>query len=83
MSCMRVIGRVLEGRRFTDGIQQSIESKENLKISFETQIIAKITYQSLFKLFPKLAGMTGTAMTECKEFNDIYNLKVSYLFYVC
>merc|ERR1711871_573613 len=69
-------GRVLEGRRFSDGIQQSIEAKESLSISSETQTVAKITYQNLFRLFPKLSGMTGTAITESIEFMDVYNLKV-------
>eukprot|EP01035_Chromulina_nebulosa_P019644 gene19644-25556_t len=69
-------GRVLDGRRFTDGLQQSLEAKEGLKISGETQVVAKITYQSLFKLFPKLSGMTGTASTDMQEFYDVYNLKV-------
>ena len=69
-------GRVLEGRRFTDGLQQSIEAKENLAVSGETQVVAKITYQNLFRLFPKLSGMTGTAFTEALEFLAVYNLKV-------
>lgn len=69
-------GRVLEGRRFTDGIQQSIEAKENLKITAETQIVAKVTYQNLFRLFPKIAGMSGTAATEAKELLDVYQLPV-------
>jgi len=69
-------GRVLEGRRFTDGIQQSIEAKEKLKVSDETQVIAKVTYQNLFKLFPKLSGMTGTALTEAGEFIEVYKLNV-------
>ena len=69
-------GRVLEGRRFTDGLQQSIEAKENLDVSGETQVVAKVTYQNLFKLFPRLSGMTGTAFTEALEFLAVYNLKV-------
>jgi len=69
-------GRVLEGRRFTDGLQQSIEAKEKLKVSGETQVVAKVTYQNLFRLFPRLSGMTGTAFTEAEEFQDIYKLKV-------
>ena len=69
-------GRVLEGRRFTDGIQQSIEAKENLKITSETQIVAKVTYQNLFRLFPKLSGMTGTAYTEAGEILDVYQMEV-------
>ncbi len=69
-------GRVLEGRRFTDGIQQSLEAKENIKITSETQTVAKVTYQNLFRLFPKISGMTGTAMTEALEFLDVYSLPV-------
>ena len=69
-------GRVLEGRRFTDGIQQSIEAKEDLKITSETQIVAKVTYQNLFRLFPKLSGMSGTAFTEAKEIDDVYQMEV-------
>lgn len=69
-------GRVLEGRRFSDGLQQALEAKENLPVSAESQIVAKITYQNLFRLFPRLAGMTGTAYTEAPEFQSTYNLKV-------
>ena len=69
-------GRVLEGRRFTDGLQQSIEAKEKLTVSGETQVVAKVTYQNLFRLFPRLSGMTGTAFTEAAEFIDVYGLKV-------
>ena len=69
-------GRVLEGRRFTDGLQQSIEAKEALDVSGETQVVAKVTYQNLFRLFPKLSGMTGTPFTEALEFLAVYNLKV-------
>lgn len=69
-------GRVLDGRRFTDGLQQSIEAKEKLRVSGETQVVAKVTYQNLFRLFPKLSGMTGTAFTEASEFFEVYQLKV-------
>lgn len=69
-------GRVLEGRRFSDGLQQALEAKEGLAVSAESQIVAKITYQNLFRLFPRLAGMTGTAFTEASEFSQTYNLKV-------
>lgn len=69
-------GRALEGRRFTDGLQQSIEAAEGLEVSGETQVVAKVTYQNLFRLFPKLSGMTGTAFTEAEEFLDVYKLKV-------
>lgn len=69
-------GRVMEGRRFTDGIQQAIEAKEGMQVSAETEVIAKVTYQNLFRLFPKLSGMTGTAFTEADEFQEVYSLKV-------
>ena len=67
-------GRVLEGRRYGDGLHQAIEAKEGVKIQSENQTLASITYQNFFRLYPKLAGMTGTAMTEEAEFCDIYNL---------
>ena len=67
-------GRVLDGRRFSDGLHQAIESKENVKIQEENQTLASITYQNYFRLYKKLAGMTGTAMTESEEFFDIYKL---------
>jgi len=69
-------GRVLEGRRFSDGLHQAIEAKENVDIQKENQTLASITYQNYFRLYKKLAGMTGTAMTEAEEFFDIYKLKV-------
>ena len=69
-------GRVLEGRRFSDGLHQAIEAKENVKIEEENQTLASITYQNYFRLYNKLAGMTGTAMTESEEFYDIYKLNV-------
>ena len=65
-------GRVLDGRRFSDGLHQAIESKENVQIQEENQTLASITYQNYFRLYNKLAGMTGTAMTESEEFFDIY-----------
>ena len=67
-------GRVMEGRRFSDGLHQALEAKEGVKIQSENQTLASITFQNYFRLYPKLAGMTGTAMTEEAEFNDIYNL---------
>ena len=67
-------GRVLSGRRFSDGLHQAIEAKENVKIEEENQTLASITYQNYFRLYNKLAGMTGTAMTESEEFYDIYKL---------
>ncbi len=69
-------GRVLEGRRFSDGLHQAIEAKENVEIQKENQTLASITYQNYFRLYKKLAGMTGTAMTEAEELFDIYKLKV-------
>ena len=69
-------GRVLDGRRFSDGLHQAIEAKENVKIQEENQTLASITYQNYFRLYKKLAGMTGTAMTESEEFFDIYKLNV-------
>ena len=69
-------GRVLGGRRFSDGLHQAIEAKENVEIQEENQTLASITYQNYFRLYKKLAGMTGTAMTESEEFYDIYKLNV-------
>ena len=69
-------GRVLDGRRFSDGLHQAIEAKENVKVEEENQTLASITYQNYFRLYNKLSGMTGTAMTESEEFYDIYKLNV-------
>ena len=69
-------GRVLEGRRFSDGLHQAIEAKENVKVEEENQTLASITYQNYFRLYQKLSGMTGTAITEAEEFFDIYKLNV-------
>ena len=69
-------GRVLDGRRFSDGLHQAIEAKENVNIQDENQTLASITYQNYFRLYKKLAGMTGTALTESEEFYDIYKLNV-------
>ncbi len=69
-------GRALEGRRYSEGLHQALEAKENLKIQNENQTLASITFQNYFRLYPKLAGMAGTAMTEANEFFDIYNLEV-------
>lgn len=70
-------GRLMDGRRWSDGLHQAIEAKENVKIQDETQTLASITFQNLFRLYPKLSGMTGTAMTEEAEFGKIYNLEVT------
>ena len=69
-------GRPMEGRRYGDGLHQAIEAKEGLTIQKENQTIASITYQNFFRTYYKLSGMTGTAMTEAKEFEGIYNLGV-------
>ena len=69
-------GRQMPGRRFGDGLHQSLEAKENLNIQFENQTLASITYQNYFKLYKKLCGCTGTAITEAQEFFEIYNLSV-------
>ncbi len=72
-------GRLMEGRRWSDGLHQAIEAKEGVKIQDETQTLASITFQNLFRLYPKLSGMTGTAMTEEAEFGKIYNLEVTII----
>ncbi len=69
-------GRPMEGRRYGDGLHQAIEAKEGLNIQNENQTIASITYQNFFRGYQKLSGMTGTALTEAKEFEGIYNLEV-------
>jgi preprotein translocase subunit SecA len=70
-------GRLMEGRRWSDGLHQALEAKEGVSIQDETQTLASITFQNLFRLYPKLAGMTGTAMTEAAEFDKIYSLQVT------
>ena len=72
-------GRVLAGRRWSDGLHQAIEAKEGVDIQNETQTLASITYQNFFLLYPKLAGMTGTAKTEEAEFEKIYNMSVTII----
>ncbi len=67
-------GRMMEGRRYSDGLHQAIEAKEGVTIQSENQTLASITFQNYFRQYPKLSGMTGTAMTEEAEFGDIYNL---------
>ena len=69
-------GRILEGRRFGDGLHQAIEAKENVEIQKENQTLASITFQNYFRLYNKLSGMTGTALTEAEEFFNIYKLNV-------
>jgi preprotein translocase subunit SecA len=72
-------GRLMQGRRWSDGLHQAIEAKEGVKIQDETQTLASITFQNLFRLYPKLSGMTGTAMTEEAEFGKIYGLEVTQI----
>ncbi len=69
-------GRILEGRRFGDGLHQALEAKEKIEIQAENQTLASITYQNYFKLYKKISGCTGTAVTESEEFFEIYNLPV-------
>ncbi|MBJ65353.1 MAG: preprotein translocase subunit SecA [Rhodobiaceae bacterium] len=69
-------GRMMEGRRFSDGLHQALEAKENVHIQPENQTLASITFQNYFRLYEKLSGMTGTALTEAEEFMDIYGLGV-------
>ncbi len=69
-------GRMMEGRRFSEGLHQALEAKEGVKIQNENQTLASITFQNYFRMYPKLAGMTGTALTEAAEFAEIYKLGV-------
>jgi len=69
-------GRIMEGRRYSDGLHQAIEAKEGVQIQNENQTLASITFQNYFRLYEKLSGMTGTAMTESEEFYEIYKLDV-------
>ncbi|MUG08863.1 preprotein translocase subunit SecA [Commensalibacter melissae] len=69
-------GRMMDGRRYSDGLHQALEAKEHVEIQQENQTLASITFQNYFRLYPKLAGMTGTAMTEADEFAEIYKLDV-------
>lgn len=70
-------GRVLDGRRWSDGLHQSIEAKEGIEVSEQSKVIAKVTYQALFRQFSRLSGMTGTAMTDAAEIEFTYGLKVT------
>jgi len=70
-------GRLMPGRRWSDGLHQAVEAKENVKIERETQTLASVTFQNFFRMYKKLAGMTGTADTEVAEFQKIYNLDVT------
>ena len=69
-------GRMMEGRRYSDGLHQALEAKENVSVQNENQTLASITFQNYFRIYPKLSGMTGTAMTEAGEFAEIYKLDV-------
>ncbi|MGE3622371.1 MAG: preprotein translocase subunit SecA [Bdellovibrionales bacterium] len=69
-------GRMMEGRRYSEGLHQALEAKEHVSIQRENQTLATITFQNYFRLYPKLAGMTGTALTEAAEFAEIYGLEV-------
>lgn len=69
-------GRMMEGRRYSEGLHQALEAKEKVKIQNENQTLASITFQNYFRMYPKLGGMTGTALTEAQEFAEIYNLGV-------
>lgn len=68
-------GRMMEGRRYSEGLHQALEAKEGVTIEMENQTLASITYQNFFRMYPKLSGMTGTAMTEAHEFDEIYKLR--------
>ena len=70
-------GRAMEGRRFSDGLHQALEAKESVEIQAENQTLASVTFQNYFRMYDKLAGMTGTAMTEAGEFSEIYGLEVT------
>ncbi len=69
-------GRMMEGRRYSEGLHQALEAKEKVQVQRENQTLASITFQNYFRMYPKLAGMTGTAMTEAPEFAEIYKLEV-------
>ncbi len=69
-------GRMMEGRRYSEGLHQALEAKENAVVQPENVTLASITFQNYFRLYEKLAGMTGTALTEAAEFMDIYKLDV-------
>ncbi|MGP1282750.1 MAG: preprotein translocase subunit SecA [Parasphingopyxis sp.] len=72
-------GRMMEGRRWSDGLHQAVEAKEGVPIKPENQTLASITFQNYFRMYPKLAGMTGTALTEAPEFYDIYKMNVTVI----
>src|SRR6202000_493788 len=69
-------GRMMQGRRYSEGLHQALEAKEHVSVQPENQTLASITFQNYFRMYEKLAGMTGTALTEADEFMDIYKLEV-------
>lgn len=69
-------GRMMEGRRYSEGLHQALEAKEGVSVQMENQTLASVTFQNYFRMYPKLAGMTGTALTEAAEFEEIYGLQV-------
>ena len=70
---------MMEGRRYSEGLHQALEAKESVDVQNENQTLASITFQNYFRMYPKLAGMTGTAATEASEFADIYKLEVTQI----
>ena len=72
-------GRLMAGRRYSDGLHQAIEAKENIEVQNESMTLATITFQNYFRMYRKLAGMTGTAKTEEEEFKKIYGLEVLHV----
>ena len=76
-------GRIMPGRRYSDGLHQAIEAKEHVKVRRESKTLATITFQNLFNKFDKKSGMTGTALTEEKEFRDIYGMDVIEIRRIC
>ena len=72
-------GRTMPGRRFSEGLHQAIEAKEGVQIQNESKTMASITFQNYFRMYNKLAGMTGTAKTEEEEFRNIYNMTVTQI----
>src|SRR5207248_1146360 len=76
-------GRKMQGRRWSDGLHQAVEAKENVTVEEENQTLATISFQNLFRLYKKLAGMTGTADTEATEFHQIYKLEVRSIGHAC
>ena len=72
-------GRLMHGRRYSEGLHQAIEAKENVQVQRESLTLANITFQNYFRMYRRLAGMTGTAATEAEEFGKIYNLDVAVI----